>query len=1025
MPEVVLQSASSSTRPLPEEPRAATTPGRGSAPPPVLEVPEPGPPAPQSRAEDRAMRDTVPLLTRLVAGQARRPGPGDKVHPAEGNDDDGFKKKKGKQRNNRHFHRGKYDENAWKPKENQTLQNNLNAALQNTDEDLIDVTDMQKSSDIEAKMRDALNQIVTVQQMVDNNEKVKEKQMEEAKEKQIDELKKVERISAKEWIEKHFGKQLNDKGEIISQQVSKVTSGTLSQEKEHDVLQEQEKEHEVLQEDGSRDILISKILEEENKFGDVLQEDDDHEGNPIEDVEDKQTKEGQEGTRLLESNTSVSFPVEQVENSQHGKHEEIQAQADINSHDEEDLSQNIEDIAQEADLSPRSVHKLKQATNKQKPVRSVNIPVAGVSTRRNEWLGVVISESEQQVTLQLTHSSLNQAVLVSVVYAKCDRQEKEELWEDMVALANQQDLPWIIGGDFNVIVSEEEKQGGLPVTFNETLDFSTCIQSCGLIDVGFTGSKFTWCNGRTEEDCIFKRLDRILVNQQVLDIMPSAAVTHMIRHGSDHAPLHLECNNNAHHIVKSFKFLNFWTKHHTFMEMIATIEDTIKVKELQFENNASRENRMLLHQAQAELTRFLHLEEEYWKQKDDPSGTWLENEVDVGSEAIRFFESQFSEENSGGDYALLKNLPKLITEETQKNMEEFPSESEVKEAVFSLNGDSASGPDGFTGQFYQKCWEVIKLDVIQMVKAFFCGCEVPQFITHTNLVLLPKKEAITTFSDMRPISLSSFSNKILSKILQNRLEKVLPNIISHNQTGIVKGRSIAENILLAQEIIRDINLRAKHTNVVIKSSRGVKQVDPLSPTLFIIAAEVLARNLNKLHEKPSFIGYGMPKWSPQINHLSYADDTILFCSGDGYSLKKMMRRLRNYEKASGQLVNTDKSCYYVHHKVSARVNSKIKRYTKMRNDSFPFTYLGCPVFYGRRKLIYYEDLIKKVMKRILSWQNRLLSFGGRYVLVNHVLQTMPVYLLSAMNPPSGVIKQLHKIFAKFFWSNTVGVKSKH
>ncbi|XP_060202506.1 uncharacterized protein LOC132630946 [Lycium barbarum] len=348
----------------------------------------------------------------------------------------------------------------------------------------------------------------------------------------------------------------------------------------------------------------------------------------------------------------------------------------------------------------------------------------------DEWLGVVVSESEQQVTLQLTHSSMNQTVLVSVVYAKCDRQEREDLWEDIIALANQQDYPWIIEGDFNVIVSDEEKQGGLPVSSNETLDFSTCIQSCGLIDVGFNGSKFTWWNGRTEEDCIFKRLDRILVNQQVLDILPSTAVTRMIRHGSDHAPLHLESNSNAQHIVKSFKFLNFWTKHHTFMEVvkenwtvdlcgnpfyvfhhklkklkkalvqwsrntygnifqqIATIEDTIKVKELQFENNASRENRMLLHQAQAELTRFLHLEEEYWKQKasmkwfndgdrntkffhsyvrgrrnkltlkriQDPSGTWLENEVDIGSEAIRFFEAQFNEQNSGGDYALLKNI---------------------------------------------------------------------------------------------------------------------------------------------------------------------------------------------------------------------------------------------------------------------------------------------------------------------------------------------------------------------------------
>lgn len=128
----------------------------------------------------------------------------------------------------------------------------------------------------------------------------------------------------------------------------------------------------------------------------------------------------------------------------------------------------------------------------------------------------------------------------------------------------------------------------------------------------------------------------------------------------------------------------------------------------------------------------------------------------------------------------------------------------------------------------------------------------------------------------------------------------------------MKGRSITENVLLAQEIIRDINIRKNFQNVVVKldmakaydrvlwfyltkvlrrfgfseliidmvwrlvsnnwysilvngqpygffhSSRGLKQGDPLSPTLFIIAAEVLALGLNKLHEDKEFKGYGMP-----------------------------------------------------------------------------------------------------------------------------------------------------------------------
>lgn len=65
-----------------------------------------------------------------------------------------------------------------------------------------------------------------------------------------------------------------------------------------------------------------------------------------------------------------------------------------------------------------------------------------------------------------------------------------------------------------------------------------------------------------------------------------------------------------------------------------------------------------------------------------------------------------------------------------------------------------------------------------------------------------------------------------------------------------------------------------------QSTRGVRQGDPLSPLLFIIVVEVMTRNLNELFNDSKYIGFGMPKWSPKINHLSYADDTILFGSGD-------------------------------------------------------------------------------------------------------------------------------------------------
>lgn len=102
----------------------------------------------------------------------------------------------------------------------------------------------------------------------------------------------------------------------------------------------------------------------------------------------------------------------------------------------------------------------------------------------------------------------------------------------------------MVGGDFNVILNEEEKQGGLPFTNVEAQDFATFVANYALIDLKYKGSSFTWWNGREGEDCMFKRLDRILVNQDsYIDALPTSESHHLIRQGSDHAPLHVVCNS--------------------------------------------------------------------------------------------------------------------------------------------------------------------------------------------------------------------------------------------------------------------------------------------------------------------------------------------------------------------------------------------------------------------------------------------------------------------------------------------------
>ncbi|XP_070050672.1 uncharacterized protein [Nicotiana tomentosiformis] len=283
------------------------------------------------------------------------------------------------------------------------------------------------------------------------------------------------------------------------------------------------------------------------------------------------------------------------------------------------------------------------------------------------------------------------------------------------------------------------------------------------------------------------------------------------------------------------------------MQQLAIREDIVRVKEMLFEEEQTIENRIVLQKSQAKLKKYLSIEEQYWKQK-----------------AVEFFQTQFTQEGDSTSFELLNNVSTMVTLDQNLELCKFPTIEEFKGVVMTFSS------------YY---------------RSSMGGASLPKSITRTNIVLLPKKP----------------------------------------QYGFVKGRSIFENILFTQKIVTDIRLRGKPGNVVIKlraswkyllhvlrkmefakhfinmiwnllsnnwysvlingqasrffkSTRGVKQGDPLSPALFILSAEVLSRSLNKMFEDKRFIGDGMPKWTDLLNHLAYTDDTIIFASADPYSL---------------------------------------------------------------------------------------------------------------------------------------------
>jgi hypothetical protein len=134
------------------------------------------------------------------------------------------------------------------------------------------------------------------------------------------------------------------------------------------------------------------------------------------------------------------------------------------------------------------------------------------------------------------------------------------------------------------------------------------------------------------------------------------------------------------------------------------------------------------------------------------------------------------------------------------------TEEEIWRVVKDLHLDRAPGPDGFIGAFYQRAWPIIKGDILAgLYKLSVRDGRGFARLNRALITLIPKKQDATEVKDYRPISLVHSFAKLFSKIMANRLQRRLGDVVSTNQSAFVRGRYLHDNFILVRQVARKIN----------------------------------------------------------------------------------------------------------------------------------------------------------------------------------------------------------------------------
>ncbi|GFZ07066.1 hypothetical protein Acr_19g0000030 [Actinidia rufa] len=564
-------------------------------------------------------------------------------------------------------------------------------------------------------------------------------------------------------------------------------------------------------------------------------------------------------------------------------------------------------------------------------------------------------------------------------------------------------MPWLLLGDFNNVLNDEEKSNGLPVTQYEVSDFmKCCCYDIGISDLRSTGVFFTWSN-----NTVWSKLDRAMVNVK----WGQEGLLAQVNFGlpgkfSDHSPCVITLFGDNDQGPRPFKFFNMWTKHEDFLNVVDSswsmqVEGTAmfklcrKLKVLKGPLKALNKMHFSHISARAAAAEedLLQVQQQL---HDNPTDSSLQIRVaSLKKQSFRLAEADRSFCLQVAEAKYLKNCDKgtkffhdliknnraksqivALTKEdgsSTTSIQQPVLDKEIKSALFSIGDDKAPGPDGYSSCFFKSAWSIVGPDVCAAVKEFFVSGKILKQLNHAVIALVPKTASASRVEEFRPIACCNVIYKVISKILAARLSPILESLIDPGQSAFVPNRSMVENIYMVQELLR------KYCWNRI-SPRCIMKVD-LRKAYDTVNWNFLEDVLSGLGFPALFIQWIMQCVSTTSYSISINGSLHGFFKGKQVEIS--WRRLRPSQGS----VRAD-----------------------FHSDIWVFLWLPLGLTIEQ-----FNPLITKISDYVSAWAGATLSYAGRSELIRSVLQGVECFWLSILPIPVGVRDKVISLCRNFLW----------